>query len=111
MTIKTDIQNKEAIVQVIGRIDTTNFNEFESGMNELLKKQVKNILLDCTGLDYISSSGLRVFLTTKKAANSFGGNFCLYALQPGIREIFDISGFSSIFSISPDLKTAKQQMI
>jgi anti-anti-sigma factor len=109
MTIKTDIQQEEATIQIIGRIDTTNFNEFENAINDLFQKQVKHLFLDCSDLDYISSSGLRVFLTSKKTVASIGGSFNLYAMQPGIREIFDISGFSTIFSISPNLETAKQQ--
>lgn len=97
------------IVSVAGRIDTTNYNEFEKVANELLSKNVRQIFLDCSKLTYISSSGLRVFLTAMKKMAESGGQFKLIAMQPPIKEIFDISGFSSIFSIYPDLETAKQK--
>ncbi|MEA4975950.1 MAG: STAS domain-containing protein [Paludibacter sp.] len=87
------------IVAIEGRIDTTNYNEFENAVNQLFEQKVTSIYLDCSGLSYISSSGLRVFLTVQKKMMSIGGRFLLYAMQPTIKEIFDISGFSSIFAI------------
>lgn len=82
-----------------GRIDTTNYNELEQAVNKLFEEGVQEIYLDCSGLSYISSSGLRVFLTIQKKMMACGGKFLLYAMQPTIKEIFDISGFSSIFAI------------
>lgn len=96
------------LISVEGRIDTTNYNEFENAVNEIFNENVEQIYLDCSGLNYISSSGLRIFLTVQKKMMGKGGKFKLYAMQPSIKEIFDISGFSSIFSIYPDLETAKQ---
>jgi len=107
MEIKSTINGDEIFVKVTGRVDTTNYNEFEKSVNELLNKQTKHLILDCSELNYISSSGLRVFLTIQKFMMSTGGKFSLFAMQPGIKEIFDISGFSSIFSIYPDLESAR----
>lgn len=87
------------LVTIDGRIDTTNYHEFEHAMTQFFNENVKAIYLDCSGLSYISSSGLRVFLTVQKKMMSTGGKFLLFAMQPTIKEIFDISGFSSIFSI------------
>jgi anti-anti-sigma factor len=97
------------LVSVTGRIDTTNYNEFEKVVNELLSKNVRQIFLDCSKLTYISSSGLRIFLTVMKKMAESDGQFKLIAMQPPIKEIFDISGLSSVFSIYPDLETAKQK--
>ena len=108
MNITTQNTNDGVLVQVEGRIDTTNYNEFEMAMNEVFKDEVKQIYLDCSGLNYISSSGLRIFLTIQKKMMAVGGKFKLFAMQPAIKEIFDISGFSSIFSIYPDMDLAKQ---
>lgn len=106
MDIKTNKGNDGIVVAVDGRIDTTNYNEFEVAMNEVLLDEPEKIYLDCSGLNYISSSGLRIFLTVQKRMMATGGSFKLYEMQPSIKEIFDISGFSSIFSIYPDLDTA-----
>jgi anti-anti-sigma factor len=107
MEIKSTCNGDEVLLKVIGRVDTTNYNEFEKSVNELLTKEAKHLILDCSELNYISSSGLRVFLTIQKHMMSTGGKFSLFAMQPGIKEIFDISGFSSIFSIYQDLETAR----
>lgn len=96
------------VVAIDGRIDTTNYNEFENAINTLFEENVKAIYLDCSALSYISSSGLRVFLTVQKKMMSTGGKFLLYAMQPTIKEIFDISGFSSIFSIFDTEEAALQ---
>ena len=96
-------------VTVDGRIDTNNYSKFENAVNELFQEDVKTIYLDCSKLNYISSSGLRVFLTVQKKMMGTNGKFLLYAMQPSIKEIFDISGFSSIFSIYDTEEEALQQ--
>lgn len=108
MKITTETNGPEIFIQVEGRIDTTNYNEFENAVNGVLKDDVKQIYLDCSGLNYISSSGLRIFLTIQKKMMAAGGKLKLFGMQPAIQEIFDISGFSSIFAIFPDKETATQ---
>jgi anti-anti-sigma factor len=75
-------------------------------MMEVIDSGCTRLILDCSGLNYISSSGLRVFLIVQKKMTGIKGQFRLHSLQPGIREIFDISGFSSIFSVSADQEAA-----
>jgi len=99
MELITKTNGQEANVKVIGRVDTTNYNDFEKAIKELIVEEIKYLNMDCSELVYISSSGLRVFLTVQKFMSGKGGKFSLFALQPGIKEIFDISGFSKIFNI------------
>ena len=99
MKITNKTIGQGTLAAVDGRIDTTNYNEFENAMNKLFEENVKSIYLDCSQLSYISSSGLRVFLTVQKKMMGTGGKFVLFAMQPTIKEIFDISGFSTIFNI------------
>lgn len=105
MKIETLQVDQGSLIRVLGRVDTTNYTDFEAAFIPLLQAGKKNILLDCSGLNYISSTGLRVLLTVQKRMTSAAGKFLLFAMQPNIREIFDISGFSSIFSI---LETEEQ---
>jgi anti-anti-sigma factor len=107
MKITKEKMDDGILLFVEGRIDTTNYNEFENVVNDVFKESINQIYLDCSGLNYISSSGLRVFLTVQKKMMGSGGKFKLFGMQPSIKEIFDISGFSSIFAIYPDLETAK----
>lgn len=94
------------LFNVEGRVDTTNASELEKSILEIVEGGCSKIILDCSGLTYISSSGLRVFLIVQKKMMAINGQFRLCSLQPGIKEIFDISGFSSIFSLFPDKETA-----
>lgn len=87
------------VVGIEGRIDTTNFNAFEKEITTIIDGGNNNIILNCANMNYISSSGLRVFLIVQKKLINSGGKLHLCEMQPTIKEIFDISGFSSIFKI------------
>jgi anti-anti-sigma factor len=106
MNVKLETSEEYALVSLEGRVDTTNANEFENAMLKVISDGHTKIILDCSGLDYISSSGLRVFLIVQKKLTAAKGQFRLFGLQPGIVEIFDISGFTSIFSIFPNKEAA-----
>jgi len=99
MNITKEKINDFCILKIEGRIDTTNFTNFEADINQLFNSGEKNIVFNCSDLNYISSSGLRVFLITQKKSISLNGKLHLCCLQPTIKEIFDISGFSTIFQI------------
>ncbi len=108
MNISIEKTDEEFLVVISGRVDTTNYNEFENSIVHLYNEKDATIYLDCSGLDYISSSGLRIFLTLQKKVKVQGGMLKIFAMQPQIKEIFDISGFSSIFAIFPDYSAAKE---
>ncbi|HKM92580.1 MAG TPA: STAS domain-containing protein [Prolixibacteraceae bacterium] len=98
-----DIQNEKKgefmVVHINGRVDTTNYTEFEKQISTVIDGGETNIILNCDNLNYISSSGLRVFLITQKRLMAAKGKLHLCKMQPSIKEIFDISGFSTIFKI------------
>ncbi len=104
MKITTEKINEFSVVNIDGRIDTSNFPVFEEEINKLLNKESKNLIFNCSGLNYISSSGLRVFLVAQKKMISLKGKLYLCNLQPAIKEIFAISGFSRIFRIFDTLR-------
>ncbi|MEI6748948.1 MAG: STAS domain-containing protein [Bacteroidales bacterium] len=108
MNVTVKNLNEFTVVSIEGRIDTTNANEFEKMVMEVIDGGCSKIILNCAGLNYISSSGLRIFLIVLKKMTALKGQFRLSNIQPGIREIFDISGFSSIFSIFPDIEDASK---
>jgi serine/threonine-protein kinase RsbW len=64
------------------------------------------LIVDCAALDYVSSAGLRVFLLSARAAQRAGITFALCALQPAVREVFEVSGFSRIMAVHADRPTA-----
>ncbi|MEI6049882.1 MAG: STAS domain-containing protein [Bacteroidota bacterium] len=107
MNVKVETSADYTLVCVEGRVDTTNAGEFEKSMMEVIDSGCTKLILDCSGLNYISSSGLRIFLVVQKKMTAIKGHFSLCSLQPSIKEIFDISGFSSIFTIFPDQAAAR----
>jgi anti-anti-sigma factor len=68
------------------------------------------VIIDCAGLDYVSSAGLRVFLQAARAAGRSGLSFALCALKPAVREVFEVSGFCRIIAVHADRATALAQI-
>jgi anti-anti-sigma factor len=99
MNLKETITDKAIIIEIEGRLDTTNFSQLENKIMGHVDSGKINIIVDCTYMDYVSSSGLRIFLMSLKKITSLNGQFVLCGLQENIREIFEISGFTSIFKI------------
>jgi len=99
MEIIQNIKEEITIINLIGRLDTTNYQELEKALLELINNKQIKIAVNCSQLDYISSSGLRILLMGLKKISGSGGTFVLCCLKDNIREIFEISGFNSIFEI------------
>ncbi|QYZ80231.1 anti-sigma factor antagonist [Methanofollis formosanus] len=100
------IQDGWAIVSVAGRIDAGSAGTLQETLAPLVDDGQKKVLVDMAGLDYISSSGLRVLLATHKALQKQGGSVALAALTPFVQEVFEISGFLRIFSVYEDVDGA-----
>jgi len=80
-----------------GSLDTPAAREAETIMDPLNDVVGKNIILDCTHLEYISSAGLRIFLGILQNAEEKGGQVYIKGLNDDVRAIFDLTGFSNIF--------------
>lgn len=80
-----------------GRLDTASSVAFESGIQPLLEHANQNIVLDCSDLQYISSSGLRLFLALRKKVAADQGKMLIKNLNSGLRDIFRMTGFNSLF--------------
>lgn len=80
-----------------GEMDTAAAQEAEITLAPLLDSKGKDILIDCTDLEYISSSGLRVLLSILKQAKSVGSKVTLKNVNDVIRDVLDLTGFISIF--------------
>jgi anti-anti-sigma factor len=73
----------------------------EDRFTTLLDGASKQLLLDFTELDYVSSAGLRVLLIAAKRVKACQGRLAICALRPDVLEVFEISGFTKIFSLYP----------
>lgn len=106
MEINEQKTDRCVIIGITGRLDTTNYNMLEKRLMTLIDECQDKILVECTNMDYISSSGLRILLMALKKVTLMKGRFVLCGLQPNIYEIFEISGFTSIFEIHPSSEVA-----
>jgi len=86
-------------VILIGRLDTTNADQFQKDITPLMEGDAPDITIDCTNMEYTSSQGLRMFLMLQKSVNSRGGKLVMKNMKPQVKEVFDITGFSNIIKI------------
>lgn len=99
MEITTKDVNDVKVVQIEGELDTGSSPEVQSHLDQLREQGAKKILLDMTKLDFISSAGLRVLLSTAQELKGDGGELRLCNLNETVKEVFDISGFSTLLMV------------
>lgn len=100
MEVKIEKNQENTIVKLIGRLDTP---ASQSVMETLLPIQgnaTGTIVLDCKKLEYISSSGLRLFLSLRKSAADKGGKIIVKSINDNIRNVFMMTGFLNLFEIA-----------
>lgn len=98
-----DIEEKKLdnvnMLSLSGRLDAYSSTEVEKKLDSLLDAGQPCLVIDLEKLEYISSSGLRVFLAALKKAKKQEGDIKLACMKPFIKEVFDIAGFSQLFNI------------
>lgn len=105
MEIHEQQQGNVIVLGPAGRLDSLSCREFEARLLAALE-QSGSVVVDCAALDYISSAGLRALLVAAKRNRTSGGRLALATLRDPIREVFDISGFTTIFAIYPTVEAA-----
>ncbi len=91
-----------SVLCVGGRLDAYSAAEAEKKLDALIETGKVKIVLNLDGLEYISSSGLRVFLAQLKKVRKQQGDMRLCCMKPNIKEVFDIAGFTQLFNIAGD---------
>ena len=93
------------ILSINGRLDANSINQFEEKLLGAIEAGNKNVVIDFGGLEYISSSGLRVFLVGAKKLDEFGKKLNLCNVKEHIQEVFNITGFTPIFNFHDDVRS------
>jgi len=88
-----------AILTLNGRLDAYSSNELERSISALIDDGSVRLVVNFDGVDYISSSGLRVMLASLKRLKKEEGDLKLACLKPYVKEVFDIAGFTQLFEI------------
>ena len=99
MQININTQGNETVAALSGRLDTPAAQELAEQFDILAGKAGGTVVLDCSQLEYISSSGLRLFLTLRKAAATKGGKVIVRGINSDVRSVFMITGFLNLFEI------------
>jgi anti-sigma B factor antagonist len=98
-----------ALVQVSGRLDQDTCEAFRGQLMGFVDQAAHDggaIVLDLSQLEYVSSAGLRCFMLASRQAKAQHGRIFVAALQPMVREIFEISHFNLVFQVFPTLREA-----
>lgn len=97
MTLNKNVTNDATVIAIEGRLDTTTAPILETAINEAIT-DASNLVLDLEKLEYISSAGLRVLLSTQKKMNK-QGSLKLINVCEAVMEVFEMTGFSDILTI------------
>lgn len=95
-----------AILQVSGYLDTTTAGELENALYGLLKRGQYKIVIDLSGITYISSAGWGIFIGEIKEIRSHGGDLKLAGMIGDVHEVFQLLEFQSILESYPDTESA-----
>ena len=97
MMIEKNITDTALVLKISGRLDTSTAPELEAVIDGCIAG-IKELTMDCSALEYVSSAGLRVILKAQKLMNA-QGNMKLTNVNETIMEVFDITGFIDILTI------------
>ena len=97
MTIEIKKNDQETIIEIVGRLDTITAPALDKTINENIG-DTKNLVLDVKGMEYISSTGLRVLLATQKKMQEIG-SMKVMGVCEDVMEVFEMTGFADILVI------------
>ena len=113
-SLELQVSEKEdgmALVELSGRLDSTNANDLEVALSMLIDDGVSNIILSCASLRYVSSAGLNVFLKAfREVSKQNDGHFFLCAVADNIKRVLNITGFSDFIPQYNDVQQARMKL-
>ena len=90
-------ENNDYVMYFEGRLDTTTAAQVQQEVQPLINNTEHDIILDCTQMEYISSSGLRIFLSILKSAKANNRHVYIRGLNNNLRQVFSMTGFINLF--------------
>ncbi len=100
--MKTEYNDGKLVISLEGRIDTNNASETEKSLFEAVEgHSEEEVVMDASGLEYISSAGLRALMKLRK---SYGKAITITEVSPEVYEIFDTTGFVELFDVKKRLR-------
>ena len=100
MTINESNEGGVVVVSPQGRIDSTSSATLDHHLQALAAAGKTRVVIDFSGVDYISSAGLRVMLSLAKRARDQKGRVALFGMNDSVRQVFELAGFVALFTIT-----------
>jgi len=91
------------LLTLVGYIDTYNSNFFQKRVQKIIEAGFVRLIFHCSGLNYVSSTGIGSFTAFLKAVKPQGGDLVMLEIQPKVFEVFQLLGFSQFFNIRENL--------
>jgi anti-sigma B factor antagonist len=104
--IKTQAYKRVVAVTVTGRVDSATAGDLETALTGLINEGRNSLVLDLQGVDFLSSSGLRVLVTTLKAVRKVGGDVRLAQPSQRALDAINLAGLDVLFKVFPDRESA-----
>ena len=99
------------VVAIAGRLDAVTSADFEKRMRELIDRGNAALVVDFERLDYISSAGLRALLVVARTLKAKDGRLRFANVKGGVRAVFDMSGFASMFQLDDSVAAALPALV
>lgn len=109
MALSIEVRNlkRVSVVSIRGRVDSSNAQELQQAFDQLMDEGQFHLLADLDGLEYISSAGLHILISTLKACRRYNrGDLRLCNLVPRIAEVLDLAGMTPLFQVFNDAVAA-----
>ena len=97
MNVKLEELDGKYVATLEGEMDTAAAVEAEEVLKQLYQSDGRDVIIDCTNLEYIASSGLRILLSILKGAKLTGSRVVMRGVSEDIKSVFKLTGFISIF--------------
>lgn len=106
LTITTETYKRATVISVSGRIDSSNALQFDSALKEALNGGSYNLVIELSGVNYMSSAGLRAIVATQRECRKKSGDVRLAAPSERVSEVLSLAGLDSIFLVYDDTTAA-----
>jgi anti-anti-sigma factor len=101
MELAEEVQGRVVVVTARGRLDGSTSQAFGARLESLVARPEPRLVVDFSGVDFVSSAGLRVVFLVLKRVKAANGKFVLCSVQPPIREVLEITGITGMLDVHP----------
>ncbi|MFP8489517.1 STAS domain-containing protein [Gracilimonas sp. Q87] len=98
-SIATRQNQNVSILDISGELDAHTASQLENELKSLIDNENYSIVVNCSGLDYIASAGLGVFMAYIEDVRSLGGDIKLTDMNDRVYNVFDLLGFPTLYDI------------